>query len=45
MKIYIEQLKLSRKMSRDVAIVMVDESNDNDVLMVQVVFLRLFRNG
>jgi hypothetical protein len=32
-------------MSRDVAIVMVDESNDNDVLMVQVVFLRLFRNG
>jgi hypothetical protein len=45
MKVYIEQLKLSRKMSRDVAIVMVDESNDNDVLMVQVVFLRLFRNG
>jgi hypothetical protein len=32
-------------MSRDIAIVMVDESNDNDVLMVQVVFLRLFRNG
>ena len=32
-------------MSRDVVIVMVDESNDNDVLMVQVVFLRLFRNG
>ena len=45
MKVYIEQLKLSRKMSRDVVIVMVDESNDNDVLMVQVVFLRLFRNG
>ena len=32
-------------MSRDVVIVMVDESNDNDVLMVRVVFLRLFRNG
>jgi len=34
MKVYLEELKLSPKTSRDVVIAMVNESNDSNVLMV-----------
>jgi len=44
MKVYLEELKLSPKTSRDVVIAMVNESNDSMFSWFELFFLRLFKD-